>query len=102
MLQCPLCAGLPCKVTLHTVSYYMPDRCMWVQGQAPGAPKGVRIAKGPDGSKGFAPGRGRPLPPQPASAPQPAPGSVRSPGWCPTVVYVDWVCCQQLCEAIQK
>ena len=45
-----------------------------VQGQAPGAPKGMRMARGPDGSKGFAPGRGRPLPPQPAAASPP--GSV--------------------------
>ena len=48
-----------------------------VQGQAPGAPKGMRMARGPDGSKGFAPGRGRPLPPQPATSMAAlAPGSV--------------------------
>ena len=62
---------------LRTLLSCGPNVDMCVQGQAPGAPKGVRIAKGPDGSKGFAPGRGRPLPPQPAAAPQPAPGSVR-------------------------
>lgn len=50
---------------------------MVLQGQAPGAPKGVRIARGPDGSNGFAPGRGRPVPQQAAACtPQPAPGSV--------------------------
>lgn len=48
-----------------------------MQEQAPGAPKGVRMARGPDGSKGFAPGRGRALPPSPASSTPPeAPGSV--------------------------
>ena len=48
-----------------------------MQEQAPGAPKGVRMARGPDGSKGFAPGRGRALPPAPASSTPPeAPGSV--------------------------
>ena len=56
----------------------LPKGVRMVQGQAPGAPKGMRMARGPDGSKGFAPGRGRPLPPQPAaSMAASAPGSVR-------------------------
>lgn len=52
------------------------------QEKAPNAAKGgsqaVRIARGPDGTKGFAPGRGRALPPPLAAPGAAAPGSVRT------------------------
>lgn len=60
------------------------------QGGAAKSKDAVRMARGPDGTRGFAPGRGRPLPPAPAagSAPPPAaPGSVSAK---PCVVHLSW------------
>lgn len=60
-----------------------------LQGQPAGAAKAgnqaVRIAKGPDGTKGFAPGRGRPLPAPAHQLSASAPGAVRPPAVLPYI-----------------